>query len=66
MLLSMFLISIEELVIPIGMPRKEVKAAIEIYPVIVEAKIRKSVQYNLELYTSFCVFYLSIHFALFL
>ena len=32
---------IAELVIPIGMPTKEAKAEIEIYPVIVEAKIRK-------------------------
>ena len=32
---------IAELVIPIGIPSKEVKAEIEIYTVIVEAKIRK-------------------------
>ena len=37
---------IEELAIPIGIPSKEAKAEIEIYPVIVETKI-KSVQYNL-------------------
>ena len=33
---------IAELVIPIGKPIKEAKAEIEIYPVIVDAKIRKS------------------------
>ena len=32
-------IPIAELVIPIGIPTKEVKAEIEIHPVIVEAKI---------------------------
>ena len=32
---------IAELLIPIGIPSKEVKAEVEIYPVIVEAKIRK-------------------------
>ena len=32
---------IAELVIPIGIPIKEVKAEIEIHPVILEAKIRK-------------------------
>ena len=32
---------IAELVIPIGIPIKEVKAEIEIHPVIVEVKIRK-------------------------
>ena len=37
---------IAELVIPTGIPNKEAKAEIEIYPVIVETKI-KSVQYNL-------------------
>ena len=34
-------IPIAELVIPIGLPIKEAKAEIEIYPVIVEAKTRK-------------------------
>ena len=33
---------IAELVIPIGIPSKEAKSEIEIYPVIAEAKIRKS------------------------
>ena len=33
--------AIIELVIPMGIPIKEVKAEIEIHPVIVEAKIRK-------------------------
>ena len=33
--------AIAELVMPIGIPSKEVKAEIEIHPVIVEAKIRK-------------------------
>ena len=32
---------IKELQIPIGIPRKEPKAEIKIYPVIAEAKIRK-------------------------
>ena len=32
---------IAELVIPIGIPSKELKTEIEIHPVIVEAKIRK-------------------------
>ena len=32
---------IAELVIPLGIPVKEEKAEIEIYPVIVETKIRK-------------------------
>ena len=32
---------IGELIIPIAMPIRETKAEIEIYPVIVEAKIRK-------------------------
>ena len=32
---------IKELQIPIGIPHKEPKAEIKIYPVIVEAKIRK-------------------------
>ena len=33
---------IAELVIPIGIPSKEAKSETEIYPVIAEAKIRKS------------------------
>ena len=33
---------IAELVIPIGIPRKEAKAEIEIHPVIAEAKVRNS------------------------
>ena len=32
---------ISELVVPIGMPIKDVKAEVEIHPVIAEAKIRK-------------------------
>ena len=32
---------IAELVIPVGIPIKEAKAEVQIYPVIVEAKIRK-------------------------
>ena len=32
---------IAELVIPVGIPTKEVKAKIKIYPVIIEAKISK-------------------------
>ena len=36
-----------KLVLPIGIPSKEVKAGIEIHPIIVEDKRR--VQYNLEL-----------------
>ena len=56
---------IAELAILIGITIKESKAEMETHPVIVEAKIR-SVQYNLEVYKSFCVFYLSVHFNLFL
>ena len=33
---------ITELAIPIGIPSKEAKVAIEIHPVIVETKVRKS------------------------
>ena len=40
---------IPELVIPIRIPISEAKAESEIHPVIVEAKIKKSFQYNLEL-----------------
>ena len=32
---------VAELVVPVGIPIKEVKAEIQIYPVVVEAKIRK-------------------------
>ena len=56
---------IAELAILIGITIKESKAEMETHPVIVEAKIR-SVQYNLEVYKSFCVFYSSVHFNLFL
>ena len=38
--IAQILSTIAELVIPIGIPSKEVKAEIEIHPVIVEAKIR--------------------------
>ena len=55
---------IAELVIATGIPDKETKAEIEIHAAIVEAKMR-SVQYNLELYKSFCAFYSSIDFPLF-
>ena len=57
--------STAELVTPIGIPIKEAKTEMETHPVILEAKI-ESVWYNLEFYKSFCAFYLSIHFALFL
>ena len=60
--IAQILNTIAELVIPIGMLSKEAKEKIEKHPVIREAKI---VQYNLELYEAFCVFYSSIHFALF-
>ena len=40
-----FFNSIADFVIPITIPSKEAKAAIEIHPVIIEAKIRKC-QYN--------------------
>ena len=56
---------IAELVIPIGIPIKEVKAGIEIRPVILEPKIRKFTN-NLNLYKPFCAFYSSINFVLFL
>ena len=45
---------------------KKDKSEIEIHPVIVETKIRKCLNYNLELNKSFCAFYASIRFALFL
>ena len=48
---------IAELVIPIGIPSKKTKSEIEIYPEIVEAKI-KNVQYNSEIYE---LFVLSTH-----
>ena len=47
---------IAELVIPIGLPRKETKAEIEINLVIVKIK-QERVQYKLELYIPFCAFY---------
>ena len=56
---------ISELVIPTGIPNKEAKAEIEIYPVIAEVKIRKC-SYNLELCKPFCTFNSSIHFVVFL
>ena len=49
-------IPIAETRIPIGMPIKEANAEMETHPVIVE--IKRSVQYNLELYKSFCAFLL--------
>ena len=54
---------IAELVILLGIPSKEIKAEIEIYPETAETKIR-SLQYNLESYKPFCASYSSIHFAL--
>ena len=54
---------IAELVIPLGIPIKEAKSEIEIYPVIAEAKISKCSIY-LELYKPFFAIYSSIHFAL--
>ena len=47
-----------ELAIPIGTPNKKAKAKIEIYPVILETKIRTC--------SMFCDFYSSIRFNLFL
>ena len=44
---------------------KDAKAAIEMYSVFVETK-NESIKYNLELHKSFCAFYSSINFALFL
>ena len=40
-----------------GIPNKEAKAGIEIHLVIVEAKIKKVFNINLELYKPFCAFY---------
>ena len=37
---------IAELVIPIGIPRKEAKAEMEIHPITVETKIRKCLTYG--------------------
>ena len=54
-----------ELIFPLGIPSKEAKSEIEIYPVIVKAE-KENVQYNLELYKPFCALYSSIRFALFL
>ena len=56
---------IAELVVLIVMPIKEAKAKLEIYPVIVEAKIRKCLTW-LDLYKPFFAFYSWIHLALFL
>ena len=56
---------IAKLAVLIGIPSKEAKAEIEIYPVIGKDKI-KVVQYDLELYKPFYAFYSSIHFAIFL
>ena len=53
---------IGELVIPLEIPSKEVKAEIEIHAV----NTCSNVQYNLEFLKSFSVFYSSIHFVLFL
>ena len=56
---------IAELVIPIGMPTKEAKAEIEIYPVIVEAKIRKLfniIQSSTNLFVLFACQFISIYF----
>ena len=53
------------LVIPIGIASKEAKAEIEIHPVIAEANIRKSTEYNLELNKLFCGSNSPIHFPLF-
>ena len=53
------------MVIPIGIPVKEAKAEFEIHPVLVEAKIRECSKYFRVVQPS-CVFYSSIHLALFL
>ena len=50
---------IVELVIPIGIPKEEIK----IHEVIIK---QEYVQYNLKLYKPSCALYSSIHFALFL
>ena len=56
---------IAEFVIPIGIPRKEVKTEIKIHPVVVKAKIRKcSVLFRVV--QTFLCFLLVIRFALFL
>ena len=57
--------SISELVIPIGIPIKEVKAEIEMHPVIVEVKIR-SYSIKFRFVQTFFDFYSFVHFALFL
>ena len=55
---------IAELVIPIGIPRKEAKAEMEIHPITVETKIRKCSTYR-KSYRPFCASYSPIYFALF-
>ena len=44
---------------------KDAKAATEMHSVVVEAR-NESIKFNLELYKSFCAFYSSINFVLFL
>ena len=46
-----------QLLIPFGVRTKEGNAEIEIHPVIVEAKMRKSSIKFKELYKPFCVFH---------
>ena len=54
-----------ELIIPIGISRKEARAEIEIHPVTADV-VQEGVQYNLELHKPFYPFYSSMHFAVFL
>ena len=51
--------------IPTGLPTKEEKLEMETHPVTVGVKLSND-QHNLKPDKSFCAFYLSIHFSLFL
>ena len=54
---------IVELLIPLGIPSKEAKAAIEIHLATAEVNIR-NIQHNFELYKLFNASYSSIYFGL--
>ena len=56
---------IAELITPIGISIKEEKTEIKIHPAIAEGKIRKC-SIKLKVEQTFCAFYSSIYFAIFL
>ena len=59
-----FFSPVSEIVIPIRIPSKELKAEIEMHAV--PAKSKKWVKYILEFYNPSCAFYIPIYCALFL